>query len=497
MTQNSNEKTIRQHALSGMIWGTFGQFGNQIFNFILSVILARLLMPEEFGLLALITFFISISDVFINSGLGTALIKTKNLRPIDFSTVFYYNITLSCVFYILVIIAAPYIAAFYNNVALINIIYWSALTLIINSFTLVQSSIAAKELNFKKIKLIELAGLGISIPISIAFAYNNYGIYSLVALNISQSFSKSVLYWISSKWRPIFGFSRSSFKKLFGFGSKILMTNIFSTFINNIESVLIGKMFSAAALGYYFRAFSTKDLPLKTFSTAIALPIYALLAKYNDNMVEFKKIHLKFYKLIAFLFFPLAAGMVALAKPLVIVLYTDKWLPSVPMIQIMSISIVTFLLGYLQDQTIIAIGGSSKYFKLTIINRILKISTIPIGILFGLIPFVVSLTFVSILNLLYSNYIGGKYLNMNNIKYVLLIKPFIIASIFMGNIIYILNLMFFENQIIKLTVLSFLGIIIYISIAYAFKFHELQYIFDIIRPYYDKIRIIKRSNYSN
>jgi O-antigen/teichoic acid export membrane protein len=491
MSKPIKEKSIRQHAISGMIWGSVGQFGNQVFNFILSIILARLLAPEEFGLLALITFFLSISDVFINSGLGTALIRTKGLKSIDFSTVFYYNISISLFFYALVFLCAPYIAAFYNNPLLVNITRWIALTLIFNSFSLVQNAIASKELNFKRIKLIELIALAVSIPISIFLAYKGFGVYSLVGLNISQSATKAILYWSTSKWKPTFEFSILSFKKLFSFGSKILITNIYSTFIGNIESVLIGKMFSPASLGFYFRAFSTKELPLKIFSSAIALPVYSLLAKYNDDNHEFKRIHLKFYKIISFIFFPMSFGMIALAKPLVIVLYTAKWLPSVPMIQIMSITIICFLIGYLQDQTIIAAGGANRYLKLSLINKTLRILTIPFGLFFGLFPFIISLTIVSIINLIYSNHVGGKYVNMNNYKYLLLSKKHILTSVLMGFTLYLCNLIIIDNQFLKLSVLTLIGLLIYLGISLAFKFEELHYIINLMRPHIFKYLKIK------
>ncbi|MBN2777437.1 MAG: lipopolysaccharide biosynthesis protein [Bacteroidales bacterium] len=474
------EKSIRQHAASGVLWGAVGQLGTQTFNFILSIILARLLFPEEFGLLAMISIFIAIAEVFINSGLGAAIIRKKDATPQDCSTVFYFNIAVSALFYVILFFSAPLVSAFFNEPILVNLTRLISIVFILNAFGVVQNALLAKELNFKKIKLIELSSLAISVLPTIYLAYHGYGVYSLVAQRLVQSFFKSMFLWVFSKWKPRDGFSVKSFKSLFAFGSKILLTGIFNIIFTNIDSILIGKIFLAQQLGFYSKAKATKDLPVNTLSNILTLPVYSIMAKIHDDHEALRRLNIKFYKVFSFVFFPIVFGLIAVAEPLIITMYTEKWAFSIPMLRILAFTAIPFLLGYIQDQTIIAKGLSGLYMKLSIINRVINVVTIPIGIFWGLFPFLWSITIVSLIGLFISNHYTGRLINVKFFDYVKIMFPYFGMSLLMFGVVSLWELIPFVKQYIKLFVQSGTGLGVYLGIAYLFKVEELEYVKTII-----------------
>jgi teichuronic acid exporter len=272
------ENNVRHQVISGVKWNAVGQFGSQGILFFVSIILARILLPEEFGLIGMLFIFTGISTVFIGSGLGAALIKKKNCTNADFSTVFFYNIAVSLVFFVAMFFSAPYIATFYNEPELTNIARITSFLFVINAFGMIQITILQKELQFKTLNMIQIVAVIISAAVSIFMAYNDFGVYSLVWQQIIFALVANLLYWLGSAWKPALVFSKASFRELFGFGSRLLLSALLDQIYVTIDSMLIGKIFNAEQLGYYTRAKSTRDMPVSNSTgilTKIVFPIFA------------------------------------------------------------------------------------------------------------------------------------------------------------------------------------------------------------------------------
>ncbi|MEI6346621.1 MAG: lipopolysaccharide biosynthesis protein [Bacteroidota bacterium] len=479
-------ESIKSSAISAVKWSTISQIGSYGITFVLSIILARLLDPSEFGLTGMLSIFTGIAVVFINSGLSTAIIRTKDASLDDYSTVFYFNIAVSTAFYLLFFFTAPLIAAFYKEPILIPLTRLITLVFLINSFGIIQNAILIKEINFKKQTICNLIGLVASVIVSAIMAFNSYGVYSIVGQAISQAFVTNLLLWISSKWRPSGRFSKSSFMKLWQFGSKVLATTIVAQIIDNLDNLLIGKIFSAGQLGYYVRAKSTKQLPEQIFSSVMSTTSFAVLAKMSDNDSEFRRVHMHFFKLGAYIFIPVIIGFIAVAKSFIVVLYSDKWLPSVPLFQIIALSSFAYFFGVLFSQTIIAKGAGKLYFRLTTGKKILGLLSMPFGLFWGLIPFLCSFVVISMICLTLDIYFTGKLINVSIFDYLLMLFKPIITSAIMGLVVYLITFLPISSLLIVLTLQVFIGVIVYILLSVIFKTAEFLYIKQLVM---DKLHI--------
>ena len=481
--------SIKQKALSGSKWSAIFQFGRYGITFFLSIILARLLEPEDFGLLGMLNIFSAIALVFINSGLSTAIIRTKEATSEDYSTVFYFNIVVSFGFYLLFYFTAPLIANFYNQPILIPLTRLITLVFVINAFGVIQNAILIKAINFKKQTIINLVGLAFSVIIASAMAFNGFGVYSIVGQAISQAFITNLLLWLTSNWRPKGGFNKLSFLRLWAFGSKILATSIVSRIIENIDNILIGKIFSASQLGFYIRAKSTKDLPEQTFTSILSTTTFAVLSKVNDTPSELRRLHFEFYKLGAYVFLPIVFGFIAIAKAFTIVLYSEKWLPSVPIFQIIILSSIAYFFSALFSQTLMAIGNSTLYLKLNTVKKLLSLLAIPFGIFWGLYPFIITFVSISFINLMLDIIFVGREININVTNYIIaLVKP-VILSIVMSFLVYAVTFLNITNNLLLLLIQMLSGIFLYILLSFVFKVNEFFYLKEIVIAKYKNIKV--------
>lgn len=473
-------ESLKSKAISGAKWNAFANIGKYFVTFFLSIILARVLAPNEFGLIGMISIFSIIANVFINSGLLTPLIRKPNPSDIDFSTVFYFNISVSSFFYILLFFTAPYISSFYNEPLLIPITRLISLVFVFNSFGIVQNAILIRNLNFRKQTLINLTSLTVSVIIAILMALNGFGVYSIVAQAISQSVFVNSLLWISSKWKPKSSFSLVSFKEMWVLASKILSANIISQLVDNLDNLLIGKVFSANQLGFYMRAKSTKELPEGILTSILHSVSFPILSKISDNKTMLRNLHLKFFSIASFIIFPIAFGLIAISKAFIVLLYTEKWLPSVPLLQMISLSIIAPFFSALFSQTIMAIGHGSLYFKLTSSKKIIGLLPIPIGILFGLNAFILIFVCSKLIGLFLDFYYTGKLIDISIAHYLrLMLKPFL-CSLCMSLLVFCITKIDFENNLFLLSSQIFIGITLYSSLSYFFQNKEFKYIINII-----------------
>ncbi|OFY85148.1 MAG: hypothetical protein A3F72_05050 [Bacteroidetes bacterium RIFCSPLOWO2_12_FULL_35_15] len=467
--------SIKNQISSGIKWNFIGQFGRQIIFFITSLILARLLSVNEFGLIAMLSVFISFGEVFIHSGLGAGLINKKDASEKDFSTVFYFNIAISVAIYLIMLSASPYIARLYKQPELENIIYILCLIFIINAIGMTPNYVLVKKLEFKRLNIISLYSVLLSAPVAIIFAFNGMGVYSLVFQTISYSLINNFLLIYYSKWKPTEKFSAESFKRLFKFGMNILIAYLIEKVLSNVDTLLIGKKFNPSTLGYFSRAKSTRDLSLDNTSNILTNIIFPIFSKIHDNE-ELKRVHLKFYKLLTYINFPITVGLLLIANPLIIILFTEKWSESVLYFKLLCIPALTMPLIVIIQQTILSRGKSNTVLAISIINRGLYALSILIGIQWGINEALFLIAISSVITFVCSILFSKIILGINPLSYLIATRSSLILSIIMAVCVFSISKINFSSIYLELSILISSGIIVYVGISYLFKVEEFMYL---------------------
>ncbi|WP_199898572.1 lipopolysaccharide biosynthesis protein [Prolixibacter bellariivorans] len=376
--------TLKHKTVNGLFWSFIDTFANQGVQFVVGIVLARILSPKEFGLIGMLTIFIAISQSLIDSGFTQALIRKKNCTDADYSTVFYFNLAVSFLTYAILLTFSGAIGSFFKEPLLKPLIQVLGIGLILNSFGIIQRAILTKTINFKlqtKISLIASSGSGI---IAVTMALNGFGVWSLIALTLSRFGLTSIFLWIWAKWKPRAVFSKKSFNELFGFGSKLLLSGIIDTAYRNIYYLIIGKYFSAVELGYYTRADQFNSLPSQNITGVIQRVTYPVLANIQDDIPRLRANYRKLIRSTMLITFVLMLGMAATAKPMILTLIGEKWSPAIIYLQMLCFVGMFYPLHALNLNMLQVQGRSDLFLKLEIIKKILAIPTIIIGVYWGL-----------------------------------------------------------------------------------------------------------------
>lgn len=472
MAQSLKEKTV-----SGVIWSALQKSGSIMLSFISSIILARLLTPEDYGCIGMLAIFMALSSTFIDGGFGSALIQKKNPTNDDYSTIFYWNLGLSLFLYLILFISAPAIARFYHTDILCNVLRVQGVVLILNAARIVQANQLRKQLKFKKIAVIDISVSAVSLTITILMAWKGFGVWALVTQQIAVSALSTFVYWITSKWHPLLAFSKQSFKELFGFGGFILLSNLINTFCNNIQGLLIGRLYNPSMMGYYSKAKSTEELASTFISQIMDQVTYPVLAEAQNDMDYLIRMIRKFIGVLAYTTFPLMLLLILLAKPIFVLLYSDKWLSSVPYFQILCVAGMAICLQGINYYAVAAIGKSGKLFKGTLIKRGLGLVFI-IGGLFitGIKGLLVGMVISSWLIYLINAILVHRYVGYRIVYQIKDLLPIIIVSLLSFIVAYLFPTLFSIDNIylkggIQLT--AFLSV--YILVSYIFRIEALEF----------------------
>lgn len=465
-----------------MIWTFAQQFGSQIISFAVSLILARLLLPSDFGTIAIFSVMMSIGNVLIDSGLTNSLIRAQEIDDTDLSTVFYFNFIVSFIVYVLIVITAPWVAAFFKMPELTNIIRVYTIILTISAFTAIQRTLLTKRMDFKTQLKIQIPSLVVGGVSGIIFALTGFGVWSLVFMAIIQSALSSLQYWLYSKWRPKRVFDKNKFMFHFNFGYKLALSSLINVIFQNIYTLVIGKLFSATQLGFYNKAHSMQQLPLTSITGPLNKVTYPLFAEIQNDNERLREVYCRLMRTVIFIVAPLLTIMGVLGEPLIRFLFTEKWLPAVPYFQILCISGVLYPIHVYNLNILQVKGRSDLFLKLEIIKKINTTiaiaATFPFGIIGLLWGRVATTVFALIINCHYS----GKFLNYNLWKQLRDILPSLLLSILVGGCVLCLDTTLLTStcDILRLVVGSSLAFLMYVSLAYFFKYPEWEYVKDIL-----------------
>lgn len=478
---NSSKKTI----ISGLFWRYGERTCAQGVQFIVSIVLARLLTTTEYGYVGLITALIAIGNVFVQAGFGNALIQKRNAEQEDFSAVFFMSIGLGIILSLIVQAAAPFIADFYNEPGLTNPIRVLSIMLILAGINSVQQAYVSRKMIFKKFFFATISGTIISAFVGIILAYLGYGVWALVGQQLTNQFIDTLVLWLTVRWRPTFHFSFYRIKNLFSFGWKLLVSSLLDTVYNNMYTFVIGKVYSADNVGYYNRGKNIPNLVITNINTSIQSVLFPAISKEQSDKQRVKSLVRRSIMTSTFLIFPCMAGLAAVAKPLTIILLTKRWLPCVPFMQFCCFIYAFWPIHTANLQAISALGRSDIYLKLEFQKKIVGIGiliiTIPMGIYAMMIGRCISTVISSFLNARPNK----ELLNYSFKEQILDVMPAFLLSVFMALIVSAVNLLNL-NPWSALLFQILAGVLCYAGGAKILHMESLEYVLATVKQYIGK-----------
>lgn len=471
---------MKKKVILGLLWKFMERIGVQGIQFVISIILARLLLPEEYGIVAILTIFLTISNIFIQGGFGSAIIQKRDIDEIDCNSVFYFNLAISIIVYFILYVSAPIIADFYKVSILSNVLRVQAIGLIIGALNTIQNAMVQRKMQFKKLFIVSLLAVIIQGIVGIFMAYKNYGVWSLVVSNLVGSIVNAAILWVLTKWRPKLIFSIDRLKIMFKFGSRLLVASLIDAIYNNLYSLIIGKKYNQKMLAYYNRGQNIPNLLVANINSSIDGVLFPALSTYQEDKKSMKILVRRSIVTSSFIVFPIMFWLFIVSKPLTIFLLTDKWIASVPFMKLSCIMYAMWPIHTANLQAIKAMGRSDIFFKLEIIKKILGIIIIIVSIPFGVYAMMIGCVINSVLCTFINAYPNKKLLGYTYFQQIKDILPSFVLSIVMSCIIAGISTLNLSN----LTTILFqtaLGIFIYILGARIFKFECLNYLVNTIK----------------
>lgn len=473
--------------ISSLFWKFFERAGTQLIQFGVTIALARILAPDDFGLVALIAIFISIASVFVQSGLNTALIQKKDADDLDFSSVFWASLGIAVATYTILFFGAPFIADFYGHASLTVVIRVLAITLFIDVFSSIQNAYVARNMLFKKLFFRSVGAIIPSGAIGLTLAFCGFGIWALVAHQFCNAFLAVAIMWFTIPWRPSFKFSFTRFKSLFTYGWKLLVSSLIDVVYTNLRGLIIGKFFSPADLAYYNRGDTFPFLIVNNINTSIGSVLLPSFAAAQNDIVQLKKMMRRSIITSTFIITPMMAGLAAMAPQVVLLILGEKWLPCVPFVQIYCFMYLFYPIHTTNLSAIKAVGRSDVFLKLEIIKKICGLSLLigsyfyfksPIGIAYGALVSTILCSFIN------ANP-NRKLLGYGYLEQIKDIFPTFILTVPMGIAVYAIG-----TSDIPLLPQSFLqvitGILVYFSIAKLFRMERFDYLVKTVKEYRKK-----------
>ncbi len=474
-----DEYRIKGKVFSGLFWKFGERITAQLVSLTVSILLARLLSPEDYGVVAIVMVFITIANVFVSNGFGNALIQKKEADNLDFSSVFYINVLLSIFIYFLIFIISPFVAKFYKMPILEPALKVLGLRVIIASINSIQHAYVSRHMLFKRFFWSTLFGTLISGVVGIFMAYHGFGVWALVAQYLTNTCIDTIVLWLTVKWRPILRFSFERSKSLISFGWKLLCSGLLDTGYSQLRNLLIGKLYSSADLAYYNQGDKYPQVIVVNINTSIGSVLFPAMSRFQENKERVKRMTRSAIQVSSFIIWPLMIGLAAVAEPLVKILLTDKWLPCVPYLRIFCISYGFWPIHTSNLQAINALGRSDLFLKLEIIKKTIGLIALVISLPLGPLAVAFSLIVTGIISTFINAAPNRKLLSYSfKEQFSDLLPPFCLALI-MGIVVYFLNFLPFSDPII-LIIQILVGMMIYLVLAILTKQKGFVFIFKYI-----------------
>ena len=470
-----DDKQIKAKVISSLFWKLMERIGTQGIQFIVQIALARLILPEEYGTIALIAIFISFANVFVQYGFNTALIQKKETSETDFSSVFFLSLAVAGVFYLILFLSAPLIAGFFENKMLIPLLRVLSITLFLGGLNSIQNAVVARKLEFRKLFYSSLGAVVVSGIVGIAMAYKGFGAWALVAQQLTNQLIVASILWFTVKWRPSFLFSLESIKGLFSFGWKLLVSALINMLYTNIQSLFIAKIYNPAMLGFFNRGQQFPSLIVSNINGSIQSVMFPALSLKQDNVRRVKEMVRRAIVTSAFFIFPMMVGLAVIAEPLVKILLTDKWLPCVPFLQLSCAAYALLPIHTANLQAINALGRSDIFLKLEVVKIVVSLVILGITLFYGIYVIAAGMFLSSLASSFINAYPNKKLLDYSYLQQIKDITPSLLLALVMGIIIYSFA-WFSLSPGLTLVIQVGAGVLIYFGMARILKFECLTYL---------------------
>lgn len=475
-----DNKNLKSATLSGMIWKSGERFANQSVSFIVSLILARILAPEDYGVIAIVTVFINIMNVFVTSGYGAALIQKKDSDDNDYNSMFTFSGLLSVFLYFVLFFTAPLIAKIYKNDILVPLIRVMALRMPIASFNSIQQAYVAKKMQFRKFFLSTLGGTVFSAIVGISMALSGYGVWALACQYLTSVIIDTIILFIQFDWRYKPYYSHKLAVPMIKFGSRVLCATLIDSVYQEIRTLIIGKKYDTSSLAYYNRGEQFPKLIVLNFSTVIDGVLLPAFCKLQDDIYRLRTGLRRSVQVSTFVVMPAMILMAIVAKPMITIILTEKWLNAVPYVQIFCISYMFNPLQSSSTQVIKALGKSNVYLMLEIIKKSIFVVALLFAMHFGVYIIAVSALITSLISCLINQITIRKMIDYSLVEQFRDIMPQFLLSVIMGTSVY-LTTFFVSNSYLLLITQVFVGVALYIALAFVFKIDSFKYVLNIIK----------------
>lgn len=475
------EEVLKKKTKIGVVWNTLEKYIVQIFSFVSGIVLARLLTPDDYGIVGLLTIFITFSNVFVESGFSRGLIQDINRTEEDFSTILIFNVIIGIIIYGILFFCSPLIAGFYKRPELTSLSRVLFIVIILNSFTIVQSAKLQIAIDFKKIGIINILATLISSIVGILCAFRGFSYWSLVIQTLMFNLILVILYWFMGKWIPVTGFSYKSLKKLFKYGANLLLCGFLATLLSSIQSIVIGKKYTPELLGYYSRALQFPMLISGTVTSILGNVTFPMMSQLQNNNEELINAFKKIIRLTALLIFPSMIGLALISKTLITVLLSSKWIASADYLFWVSIAYIFSPLEIINLTLLNAIGRSDLNLKLDLAKIPLIIICMVITLPLGLKIFVITSTCFSFLYYLIDGIVAYKTFNFGPVKQLFIAWKYIVATIVMAVVLIIFNNLFVSENVIKLILQLLIAVVIYALMLFILKDEEFKIVLSKIK----------------
>lgn len=486
-----NNAFSRGKVISNFIWRLAERIGAQVVSFIVSIVLARILEPSAYGVITMALVLTTVLQVFVDSGMGTALIQKKDADDLDFSTVFYFNMVMCIIIYIIIFCCAPLLAKFYNMPELSAVTRVLSITVLISGVKGVQQSYVSKHMIFKKFFFATLGGTVVSAVVGIVLAYLGFGVWALVAQRLINSVIDTIVLWFTVKWRPKFMFSFCRLRGLFSFGWKMLVSSLIDTAYNQIRPMIIGKVYSASDLAFYNKASTFPSLVIDNVNSSISSVLFPTMSRIQDNTEMLKNITRRSMKISTFLMAPFLMGLAACGESITRILLTEKWLPMCPYMTIICITSMFYPVHTANLSAIRAMGRSDLHLKLEIVKKVVGLIALLVTFKISVMAMAYSLLFTSVASQIINSWPNKKLMNYSYIEQLKDILPGILLAAFMGGCVYCVNFLHLNNWL-TLIIQVPLGAIIYIGLSALLKLESFTYVLDMTKPIINNIFNKKR-----
>ena len=473
------EQSLKDKTVKGVVWSSVERFSVQGVQFLVMLVIARLLDPKDFGLIGMLAIFLAVAQSLIDSGFSQALIRKQNRTEVDNSTVFYFNIIVSAILYLILYAIAPWVAGFYNEPQLCSLMRVLCLIIIINSFAVVQRALYTASINFKTQAKASFIAAIISGVVGVWLAYNGYGVWTLVWQQLLNAGVNTLLLWVYSNWYPRWQYSWKSFRQLFSFGSKLLVSGLIDTLFTNIYLLVIGKIFSASSLGFYTQADRFTKLPSSNITGILQRVTYPVLCSLQDDDNRLREDYRKLLRLSAFIIFPLMCLLAGIAYPLVDLLLGEKWRFAATLIIPLSFTMMWYPIHAINLNLLQVKGRSDLFLRLEIIKKIIGVSVLVLSIPLGLLFMCYAGIVTSIICLIINTYYTGKLIRVGFLMQMKDLMGTLLLSLAVFGVSYMVSSI--ANAIIIQLLLGVsIGIVFFISIVCLLRFKELYYIRSIL-----------------